>query len=129
MSPALETVTVPPLPAALPVPPTPTAPLTSSDPIALPSPPLPPPPPTDCAKIPLDIQPNVVMSPVLITHASSPSPAAPPLPPMPNDRPKLSGPSSPFSASLASLPNELAPFACSSSSFWKSNSFLAASFT
>ena len=46
-------------------------------------PPLPPPPPIDCAAMPGDCMPSVVIAPLLVTNAPLALPPVPPVPPMP----------------------------------------------
>jgi hypothetical protein len=85
----MVTVTRPPVPPPAPFPPVAFAsapPPVESDP-AMAKPPLPPPPPTDCARMPFDKSPTVVIEALefvallAVTTTSPALPAAPPLPP------------------------------------------------
>ena len=51
------------------------------------APPLPPPPPTDCAKMPLDRSPAVLIAAALLTLTALPLPPSPAAPPMLSDAP------------------------------------------
>ncbi len=78
------TTTLPDVEPVAPLPPTPT-PMPALPVVAEPAmakPPVPPPPPTDCAKMPLENLPVVMIPPVLVTVTSLPTPPTPPLPPL-----------------------------------------------
>src|SRR6185437_3200191 len=84
MSPVLLTDTVLALPPLAPLPPKArlaVMPAVVLTPAETAKPPLPPPPPMDCARMPADWPPVVLMAPLLVTATWPPAPPAPPLPP------------------------------------------------